>query len=315
MRLIVLGAGGFIGRQIVARAAALHGPAAVVAALRRHCPAALFPSGVEQRLFDAEQAASVQQVAGDADRLINCVMGSEQAMIESCRGALAAVAARPGSRLVHFSSIAVFGNAHGEVSEKAALGPAADAYAAAKIAAERLLAAAPPSGWTILRPGLVHGPGSTLWTLRIARLVAAGRLGPMGPRGAGTCNLVAVGDVAAAALAACNAPDAPGRAFNLVADDPPSWNAYLADMAAALGTASRELGGARLAAERVLAFPLTALRRFGLPAPEALTPGLVRLFGQQVRFASSAVPVLLPRWQDYASVLAEGARWALATRD
>lgn len=313
-RLIVLGASGFIGRAIVAEAAARHGPAAVIAAVRRPRGPSFFPAGVEQRSFDAERADSIARFSGDAGHIVNCVMGSAQAMVESCRGAIAALGDQPGRRLVHFSSIAVFGDAHGEVGEDARPGPAVDGYAAAKIEAERMLAKAHDVNWTILRPGLVHGRGSTLWTDRIARLVAARRLGPMGARGIGTCNLVPIGDVAAAALAACDAEATRGRACHLVAADPPTWNGYLADMAAALGIPARPLSPARLAAERVLAFPLTALGRAGLPAPDALSPGLARLFGQQVRFASSAVPLLLPRWRDYASVLADGARWASETR-
>lgn len=309
MRLIVLGASGFIGREIVVRAAALHGPATVIAAVRRPRDAGFFPAGVEQRAFDAEDGDSVPRIGEDAGHVVNCVMGSERAMIESCRGAIRAVAGQPGRRLIHFSSIAVFGDARGAVAENAPPGRPADGYAAAKIEAERMLVEAQAVDWTILRPGLVHGRGSMLWTWRIARLVAARRLGPLGPRGTGPCNLVAVGDVASGALAACSDGQVGRRAFALVADDPPSWNEYLTDMAHALGISPRPLSPARLGIERALAFPFTALKRLGLPAPEALTPGLVRLFDQQVRFASSAVPLLLPAWQDYETVLADGARW------
>lgn len=302
-RIVVLGASGLVGREIVRQAAALRGGGAVIAAVRRRNEA--FPPEVEQRLFDAEDAASVPAICSDARHVINCIMGSHAAMIESCRGAIEAMAGWPNRRLVHFSSIAVFGDAEGTVAEDTPPGPPADGYAATKIETERMLTAAQDVSWTILRPGLIHGPGSVLWTTRIARLVAAGRLGPMGALSEAPCNLVAVSDVAATALAACDAPGAAGRAITLVAAEPPSWNTYLHDMARALGVPSRPLSPARLVAERALAYPLTVLERLRLPAPEAITPGLARLFGQQVRFESSAVPLLLPAWRDYDDALAE----------
>lgn len=311
MRLIVLGAGGFVGRRIVGQAAARFGAEAVIAGVRRPTGGEIFPAGVAQRVFDGEVADSVCHACEDATHIVNCVMGSRRAMVESCHGAVQAIAGDASRKLVHFSSIAVFGDRRGVVAEADTPGPPIDAYAAAKIEAERIVRAAPSDHWTILRPGLVHGPGSELWTRRIARLVGSGRLGPLGPLGEGICNLVAADDVVAAALAACGSAEADGRAIALVADDPPSWNRYLEDMAEALGLLPRPISPARLRAERYLAYPLTLMERLRLPAPAAVTPGLFRLFGQNVRFASSAVPTLLPAWRDYPTALAEGARWTM----
>lgn len=307
-RVIVLGASGLVGREIIRQAVPLLGSGTVVAGVRRTCD--MLPLEVEQRIFDAETAASIPAICGDAGYVINCVMGSPRAMMESCRGAIASVAGRPDRRLLHFSSIAVFGTAAGTIGEDAPHGIPADRYAAIKIESERMLADAQDASWTILRPGLVHGPGSTLWTLRIARLITAGRLGPMGARGEAPCNLVSVGDVAAAALSACGASGIGQQAITLVASDPPSWNTYLQDMARALRVPSPRISPARLKAERALAYPLAALGRLGLPVPEVITPGLARLFDQPMRFESSAVPLLLPAWQDYEEVVAEGACWA-----
>jgi len=309
VRLIVLGASGFIGRRIVELAAETLGPGAVIAAVRNIQGHDAFPQGIEQRKFDAEAAESVLSACEDADRIINCVMGTRRAMVESCRGSSRMVASDPKRRLVHFSSIAVFGDIEGTVAEDAMPGHPADGYAAAKIEAERTVRSAPADSWTILRPGLVHGPGSPLWTLRIARLIRSRRLGPLGAKGGGTCNLVSVDDVAASALAACGSSAAKGRSFTLVADGPPTWNQYLEDMAAAFGMAPRPLSPVRFGIERALAYPIALLERTGLSVPDAITPGLARLFGQRVHFASSAVPTLLTGWQDYRTVLTDSAAW------
>jgi len=165
----------------------------------------------------------------------------------------------------------------------------------------------------ILRPGLVHGAGSALWTRRIGRLLASARLGPMGRAGEGACALVHVDDVADAAVSALTVPEAVGRAVTLVAGPATSWNAYLVDLASAMGAPIRPLSPFRFGLERALAYPIAGLspimRRFGMEPPEAVTPGLARLFGVDMRFETSAVGILLPAWRDYSASLRESAAW------
>ena len=310
-RLLILGAAGFVGQRIVARTVARHGPQAVVAAVRKPAAAGTFPEGVTQRPYDATQNIAPLVLETGATHVVNCVMGSTDAMIQSTRQAVAAMAGND-VRLVHFSSIAVFAGAQGVVQEGDRTFSPADSYGAAKVEAEQMVLSADPARWTILRPGLVHGPGSELWTRRIAGLIADGRLGPMGARGEGICPLVDVDDVAAAALAACETEAATGRALFLVAEDPPTWNRYITDMAAAMGVPARPLSLVRLMVERLKAYPQTFASRLGQDWGEAITPGLVRLFDQQTRFPSSAAPLLLSGWKDYADAVREGARWAVA---
>ncbi len=316
MRLLVLGAHGFIGRCVVEAAVRHHGAASVIAGVRRgRTGAAPFPAGVEQRRVDAADEALLAAGLEGITHVIDCVMGHYAAMEFSAMLTAAAATAGRIERLVHLGSIAVFGAREGWVADDAPVGPPEDGYAAAKIAAERQVEAAIRAGRAVvLRPGLVHGPGSELWTLRIARLLAAGRLGDLGPRGTGLCNLVHVRDVADAAVAACIAPDVAGRTFNLVAPDPPEWNAYLRDFAVALDVPVKRISSLRLRVERIAAYPLHGWamlgRRFGFEAPLAITPGLARLFASRARFDSGAASaLLLPRWRDHAQAIEESARW------
>lgn len=308
MRVLVLGAGGFIGRRIVAALTRRHGPDCVIAGLRRTLPSEEMP-GVKQRLIDAEDARSLRSAIGGVTHIINSVMGSESAIIESARNVGSLVRDGAIERAVHLSSIAVFGIRSGVIGENDPLGPPADGYARAKIDAERSFAEGAGDGGVILRPGLVYGSGSTLWIRRIGRLVAAGRLGPLGPTGEGTCALVHVDDVADAAVASCGAANVEGRAFTLVAGSAPSWNTYFADMAAAMGVASRPVSLLHLRFERALAYPLTALNAALGRSYETVTPGLVRLFDVQATFESSAVGTLLLDWRDYPTHLRESAAW------
>lgn len=303
MRVLVLGAGGFIGQRIVAATARRYGIGSVVAGVRSPRRAA---TGVEQRIVDAEDRASVEAALSDITHVVNSVMGSDHAIVGSARHVAEAVRSGKIERAVHLSSIAVYGHRDGLVREGDPLGPPVDGYAAAKIEAEAFFTHLAGERGVILRPGLVHGAGSALWTMRIGRLVASGRLGPMGRSGEGTCGLVHVDDVADATVSALDAPEAGGRSFTLVAAPAPSWNAYLADVAAAIDVPIRPLSAARLGFERLLAYPITAWRRaVGGGAPEAITPGLARLFNLRATYESSAIGPLLPRWRDYREHLSE----------
>ena len=91
-------------------------------------------------------------------------------------------------RVVHLSSMAVLGNATGVLDETAPVDRASgNAYADAKIECERIITAAAARGLdcVILRPSCIYGPGSVLWTVRIARMLAARRLGDLGAAGDG----------------------------------------------------------------------------------------------------------------------------------
>lgn len=301
MTVLVIGAGGFVGRRIVARLEAEG--VAVVAGVRKERPE-LAAKGIAQRVFDAADGAAVAGALAGVSAVVNCVMGSAETMVAATR-AIADGAAQAGvRRLVHFSSIAVFGDATGLVGEDAPFSTTADAYGRAKIECEHIVRAAGAKGveTVILRPGLIHGPGSEPWTGRIGRLLTWRRLGDLGAAGDGLCNLVFIEDVAAAAVAALSHPDAPGRAIHLAPADPPTWNRYLMDFAREIGAVPvHRLPGWQVKLEvKLVAIPLKLaeiarekLRLRALPVPDPVTPGLGRLFGQEVRYRAPGAPAPL----------------------
>jgi nucleoside-diphosphate-sugar epimerase len=312
MKVLVLGASGFVGRRIVAAMVDRHGPQAVIAGVRR---LGSEPAGVEARIVDACDMGAVEAAAQGTTHIINCVMGSDRAIIESARTAIAAAERLKLDGLVHFSSVAVYGDLEGDIHEDAAQGSGVDSYGAAKVEAEAVLRASPYRNVTMLRPGLVHGPGSALWTDRIARLLRAGRLGHLGARGEGVCNLVHVDDVAAFAIHCLGGAEA--RAYNLVTPDPPSWNIYLTDFARALGLPPRHIGAGRLSAERYAAYPLKIIEmlgsRAGIATPPPMTPGLTRLFDRRAYYVSDAAYAALPKSTGHATAIADSAAWVRAT--
>jgi dTDP-4-dehydrorhamnose reductase len=168
MRLLVTGAAGMLGQDVVAAAEA--GGHEVVALARAD--------------LDITDAPAVRAAVASArpDAIVNCaawtdVDGAEAHEAEATRingdgpGVLAAAAARAGAHLVHVSSDYVFdGRAHEPYREDAPTAPQG-AYGRSKLAGEHAVAAAGGS-WAIVRSAWVfgrHGGNFVATMLRLGR--------------------------------------------------------------------------------------------------------------------------------------------------
>jgi nucleoside-diphosphate-sugar epimerase len=319
MKVLVAGAGGFVGRRLVERLATLGVPVvAGVRAARGYFSAA----AIEQRLFDATDAEATRQALAGITHVVNLVMGDGPTMVRSTRNLAESAQELRLTRLVHASSIAVFGHAEGLIGDDHPQGQNADAYGQAKIDCEDIVAefAVKGLGTVILRPALIYGPGSEPWTARIGRLVQSGRLGDLGASGDGRCNLIHLDDVVEALIAALGAIEAEGRAFNLAMPDPPRWNRYLMDFARSINA----LPVARVPARnlrietKLVAIPLKVAEiaggKIGRPRllPDPITPSLGRLFALDATYHSlEADRVLGAQRIGYEAGLADAAAWFL----
>ncbi len=318
--VLVLGAGGCVGRAILAAIAAepaLH----AVAGLHR---APTRPMGCAFRLVDAADAPSLKRALDGCSYAINAVGGAPATLRAATRALCLAGLGQPLRRLVHISSMAVYGSsATGLVAEDATFAGSPSAYEAAKIDCEAEMQAYAAAGHAavILRPGIVFGPGCPQWTDRIARLLRTRRLGDLGAAGDGFCNLTHAADLGAWTVAALTAGQAAGQAFNTATASPPTWNEFLVRFARALGaTPVRRIARRRLAMEaRLFAPALHAVRvaggRAGLPAgllPDPVSPSLLRLFGQRMRLDTALADRILPiaRTPDDAAIGAAAASLA-----
>lgn len=310
--ILVLGAGGFIGRQVMAALAASDWARPIAAG--RHLLEGKTDAGTNLRL-DITDRIALDRALATVDGVVNCMAGPPSVMELGCEALFRAATAAGEPVIVHLSSMAVYGNATGLVREDAPQDPAQGPYAAAKLAGERLAAAYPRS--VVLRPGCVYGAGGEQWSGRIARLLRAHRIGDLGAGGDGIANLVHVGDVAQAVLAALQSDRALGQAFNLAMPGAPTWNDYFFQFAKALGAVPiTRLSERRIDVEtRFIAPPLKiieiAAQRLGLAAgrlPPAIPPSLARLWRQDIRLDSSkAEEILGLRWKPLADGLIEAA--------
>lgn len=284
--VLVLGAGGYVGRKLMAALARCE-DMQPIACLRRQSSA----TGYASVCFDATDPTALEKHLAGVDAVINCI-GSDPAVMRQSAQALLRAAGSSRPLIVHFSSMAVYGSSCGLVDENAPLRGDIGAYANAKVEIERLMAAYPRR--IILRPGCIYGPGSPAWSSRIARLLKARRLGDLGAAGDGIANLVHVDDVAAAVIAGIRAPECVGQVFNLAMKNPPTWNDYFISFAKALGAVPvRRIGERALKVESKVFAPalkiceiLAGKLPVSLTLPPFISPGLLSLFRQDITLVS-----------------------------
>jgi len=312
---LVLGASGFIGRHVVRMLAASDWALPVAASHR--APVELKIPLATVRL-DATQPAALEQALQGIDGVVNCITGDSKTIIASASALFAACSRlTPPPRIVHLSTMMVYGSQTGTVDESAALHGDWDTYSAAKTEVEKMSRAC--GSVVHLRPGIVYGPESPIWTGRIGRWLLQHRLGDLGAAGLGYCNLVHIGDVVEAVSRALCMPGIEGEAFNLSLPSSPTWNDYFRKFAAMLGTEFVPISRNRLVLERyVLAPPLKMAEilsprlPFRWRPPEPIRPWLLRLCCHPLRLDSrKAERILGIEWISVDKGVREAAAWVL----
>ncbi len=307
-RVLVLGGAGFIGQEVVGQLAETDWAVPVVASR-----SAKADGPWESIAVDTRDQASLTVALTNVYAVVNCVAGEGVAISEGA-GALVRAAQSAGvRRIIHMSTMSVYGKAQGRIDESYPLKDDIGWYGHAKMEAERRMRdfAAQGGEVVMLRPGCVIGPGSRLWVDRIAGWLKAGRLGNLGAAGDGPANLVDVRDVAQAAVKALQVPlpESAVAVFNLANPQSPRWNQYFTDLALAIGAIPlKTLGPRRLKLEAyALGIPLKVLERIAPKVapgsawvPEGIPPSLLGLWKQQIQLDSAAATeVLKVEWTIY----------------
>jgi nucleoside-diphosphate-sugar epimerase len=227
--VLVTGAGGFVGGTLVE---ALHfaGTFTVRAGIARWSSApriARLPITLVQ--CDVLKPDELAEAFSGVDYVIHCAAGDDLRILdEGTQNVLRAAAHAGVKRLVHMSSIAVYGEATGAISEDVQPLPGTlSAYGAAKLAAEELCTAAGAGlDVVVLRPSIIYGPFSARWTMLCALRLKSGRWKQLGALGDGKCNLVHVHDVVRYAIAAIRQDGVAGGVFNINGPEIVTWNDY-----------------------------------------------------------------------------------------
>lgn len=235
--VFVTGAGGFIGGRVVEVLHSLE-LAHVRAGLHRWSSGARigrFP--VEMVKCDVRNETDVIKALQGVTHVVHCAVGDRTTTVEGTRTLLEGALEAGVERVVHISTIAVYGTPEGEVDETHPAMPTGDDYGDMKLEAEQVCQELAGRGLpvTILRPTLVHGPFSATWTIAYAQRIQKRPWLVPEADARGTCNLLYVDDLVGAVMAALEADVAPGDVFNINGPERPSWNDYFHALNDAIG--------------------------------------------------------------------------------
>jgi nucleoside-diphosphate-sugar epimerase len=268
-RVVVLGATGYVGRAVVDALRVTGRPVVMVA--RR--PPASVPSATVFIGCDAGDARQLAIVVGPERAVVNAMGGTPSAMVEGARNLAAVVKNGAKARIVHVSSLAVFGQLTGTFDETTEPVPIRrHTYGAGKLVCESVLRSV---GAVVLRPGCIYGAGAPIWCDRIGRLLLARRLGWLGHGGGGWCNAVHVDDVAWSVVRALDVRLEKSGVHHVLAPERLSWNDYFRRFAVQLGIELPRIGRVQLQADILLVSPFLHLFHF---AGDIITPTMARAF-------------------------------------
>ena len=254
MRIFVTGGTGLVGRHTIRQLRA-RGDDVLALARSEQAASALGELGSSVRRGDIGDAAALERAVAACDATVHAAaMVMDRVGWEAYHAgnvapteAIARAAARHGKRLVHISSVAVYGRRDtyaggpGSVTEEFGLDHPpfpGDHYARSKREAELALwrvADATGLKAAALRPCVVYGEGDRHFSPRVAwALRIGGGFAPLLGGGTTTLSVVYAGNVAAAVLAALDRPAATGP-FNITNDGAVTLRGFAEGFASGLG--------------------------------------------------------------------------------
>lgn len=253
-RVLVTGASGFIGRQVVAELCAAGGRVCCLVRRQNQTPA-LAALGAETILGDVTKPDTLRGLTGFG-RVFHLagVLAArraeefERVNVEGCRSLYDALlrSDQPPERIVHVSSIAAGGPAPGAVARREDDPEApVSLYGRTKLAGERVARAAQDRlSVVILRPAVVYGPEDRN-LLPIFKMVARGLvLRPPGrPK---IYSLIHVRDLARVILYAARPDTLADGTYNVATGPPCSWEELVSHIGQTLGRTPRQLSLGRL---------------------------------------------------------------------
>jgi len=255
--VLVTGAGGLVGTHLLeALRARGERPRALV---REHSRELVESLGADPVIGDATDAVTWDRAARGVRAIVHAaaLVVTRDSFDEFTRvnvgGTRLAIdaARRNGARLIHISSVAVYGRTEVYAAGKDGVSedyqfqpiPPGDFYARTKRAADRLVEEAGRDGLDAIaiRPNVIYGERDRLFTDRLVANLKRGVVPQIGP-GTNHLSCVYAGNVASAIVAALDAPAQQGfRAYNVTRDAEPllTQREFFATFAEALGRPAR----------------------------------------------------------------------------
>lgn len=325
-KVLVTGANGFIGSQLCASLSRL--PELEIFGLVRAGSDLSFLEGLDRlRLLsgDLTEPEGLSRAARGISVIYN-VAGLvadwgpwaefRAANVDGVRNLLEAARQNDVRRVVHLSSVSVYGFPGGRgIDEDTQVVPRPhDAYIHSKSEGERLVMQANDGALqtTVVRPAGVYGPNDRTTTAKLAAALLAGRFAYV-DRGRHLMAPVYVGNLVELLRLAADSVLAPGQAFNAVDDGLVTWRDYIEWLCADLGCAPP-----RLSVPAAVAWPLgtcmeATARIAGLRRPPPITRFRLRAVTQDNHYSNAKAKRLLG-WQPSVSTrvgVRRAAHWYL----
>ncbi len=235
--VLVTGATGFLGGALARRLAT---EGARVKALARRPNRDRFIRGInniELVMGDVSDAERMREATQGCDYVFHvaAAMGGKLALqrrvnVDGTRNVMLAAADSGVKQVVYVSSIAVYGYGYtSDVSENMPQKPGNVPYNIGKSEAEsavREVSADKGVAFSIIRPGIIYGPRSGMWTRTMFKLAKRNPTIFIGD-GSGAAPLIHVDDVVDLMVLLAIHPAAESETFNCSSDPAPSWREYL----------------------------------------------------------------------------------------
>ena len=211
---LITGAGGFIGGWL-AETLFLNGDTKIRAGVHSWTGAARparFP--IDIVLCDIMNTQQVDAAMKNVRCVIHCARGADNEIAQGARNLLEAASKHGVERFVHISTTEVYGNQIGDLDETIPHQSMDDPYGDEKIKSEEIC-------WeyhkkrgvevVVIRPPIVYGPFSNVFTASIASKLLSGNWGFYPDIADGTCNLVYISDLVSGILIAAQSDAAVGE--------------------------------------------------------------------------------------------------------
>ncbi len=243
--VLVTGAGGFIGRALLARLTQL-GVAARGVDVVADPAAGIVAGDVTDPRSWRSHLDGVDTVVHTAAIVSNVVPMARMHAVNVAGTAAVVTAARTAGarRVVHLSSVVVHGyDLPRWVDEDHPVRITGDAYVDTKIAGEQVALAAHARGGievVVVRPGDVYGPGSRPWVVLPLTYLQAGQA-VLPAHGRGLCSHVHVDNLVDGLVRAIAVPDAAGHVLHVTDGAATTWSDYLGVLGALVGRQPRRL--------------------------------------------------------------------------
>ncbi len=263
-RILVTGAAGFIGGWIVESLFLRNTP--VRAGIRQWSSAARigrFP--VEIVPCDVTNMDQVLKAVEGVDYVVHCAFGSSTVTVQGTDNVLAASMRAGVKRVVHLSTIDVYGEAEGLLTEETPVRRTGSEYGDSKIEAEEICQRYARQGLpvVILRPSVVYGPYCKVWISKTAERLQSGLWTALQESQNGICNPVYVTDLVQAIMLGLESPHAANGTYNISGAETPSWNEFFETLSDALGISPPSKDRSMHHRTRVTT-PLRSLARFAM---------------------------------------------------